>query len=62
MQGLGFCNNPVDVLVRGDNPAALKTRNTPVHDYDRGQTDFGAGSGAQRVEIQNRQPMSKAKH
>jgi hypothetical protein len=33
MQGLGFCNNPVDVLVRGDNPAALKTRNTPVHDY-----------------------------
>jgi hypothetical protein len=59
VRGRGFSNNPVDVLVRGDNPSALPTRETKVHDYSRGQTDFGSGSGAQRVEIQNRQPVSR---
>jgi hypothetical protein len=50
--GLGFTCNPISVPVRGDNPAALKTRVTPVHDYK--VTDTGAGSGEARTEITNR--------
>ena len=52
VQGRGFACNPVDVLVRGDNRAALKTRSVPVHDYKL--TDTGAGTGEARVEIHNR--------
>ena len=50
--GVGFTGNPVSVLVRGDNPAAVDYRNPPEHRYKL--TDSGAGSGEARVEIQNR--------
>ena len=52
LAGRGFDSNPVDVLVRGDNPAALKTRDVPVHAYK--VPSGGADGGSARVEQQNR--------
>jgi hypothetical protein len=50
-QGRGFSNCAVQVNRYSDNPAALKTRDVPVHDYKL--TDSGAGSGQARTQIQN---------
>jgi hypothetical protein len=51
-QGVGFSCNPVSVLVRGANPAAGQYRGPKEHRYMT--TQSGAGSGEQRVEVQNR--------
>jgi hypothetical protein len=50
--GVGFSGNPTAVLVRGDNPAAGEYRRPPEHRYNL--TDFGAGTGPQRIEVQNK--------
>jgi hypothetical protein len=55
--GVDFSGNPTRVLVNGDNPAALDTRNTPVHKYTL--TDSGTGAGNSRMEIQNRLAKSR---
>jgi hypothetical protein len=49
--GVGFSNNAVQVLVRGDNPAAGEYRKPPEHRY-RTQP-FGGDSGSQRLAMQN---------
>jgi hypothetical protein len=50
-QGLGFSNNPVSVLVRGDNPSAQEYRRPSEHNYR--QTGAGGNSGEGRVRMQN---------
>ena len=51
-QGRGFSDCAVQVNRYSDNPAALRTRDVPVHKYEIPGT--GADGGSARVEQQNR--------
>ena len=58
--GVGFSGNPVDVLVRGDNPAAGEYRRPKEHSYQV-PSGAGAGSADARIQQQNRLGSGKRK-